>query len=83
MQLVVCFEIFLTFIVVVCDMEKMDPLSTDKMLQLLTKSISDVDNDKSDKDENTKEEICSEDGIKEEAKDKMNSFYLGKNKTTK
>jgi hypothetical protein len=53
------------------------------MLQLLTKRISDVDSDKSDKDENSKEDINSEDGIKEEVENRLNNFYLGKNKTTK
>jgi hypothetical protein len=75
--------------VVIGNMGSID-LYTDKMLQLLTKSMSDVDED-SDEDEgtvepkeenkDTEEDISSEYDIEKEVKDRMNNFHTRNDKT--
>jgi hypothetical protein len=75
---------FPTTALVTGNMERTDPLNIDKILQLLTKPMSDFDNDESGegedivdaREENTDtEEVSFEDGSEEEVEDRMNSFY--------
>jgi hypothetical protein len=51
----ISFEILTIFIAVICNMKGTSPLSTNKILQLLTKHLSDFYNDKSSKGEDIME----------------------------
>lgn len=80
---------YFSFLWIISNTKRTDFLNTDKMLQLLTEPMSDVVDKDSNKDEMREEnkynedEICSETDNEEEAEDRMNSFYLWKDKTTK